>query len=164
MVQWKLPGSVSTFVQCTGRVTQALGQMELAVLLIEQLAYGVDLDLNVVEAELMTNIPKKRSKGKPKKKVPGAMETSKLSAQVQKKAAEVRGSKRGCGDGKHNIIFVKEQPRLDVLQADEGLLMLVQTGKCHWLVLTIIYGNKTAHKLNGFGRHHNTANSPQITT
>ena len=72
----------------------------------------------------------------------------------------MRGSKWGCDDGKHVTIFVKEQPWLDVLQADEGLLMLVQTGKCRWLVLTIIYGNKTARKLNWFGRHHDTANSP----
>jgi hypothetical protein len=120
----------------------------LAVLLVEQSAYGVDLDLDVVEAELMANIPKKRSKTKTKKNVPGATETPKLSAQVRKKAAEARGSKRGCGDGKHDTIFVKEQPRLDVLQADKGLLTFVQTGKCRRLVLTIIYGNKTARKLN----------------
>ena len=130
------------------------------MLLVEQSAYGMDLDLDVVEAELMPNIPKKRSKGKPKKNAAAATETSKLSARVRKKAAEVRGSKRGCSDGKHDAIFVKEQPRLDVLQADKGLLTLVQTGKCHRLVLTIIYGNKTACKLNWFGRHHDTANSP----
>jgi hypothetical protein len=137
----------------------------LAVLLVEQLAYGVDLDLDVVEAELMANIPKKRSKTKTKQKsAPGATGTPKLLARVRKKAAEARGSKRGCGDGKHDAIFVKEQPRLDVLQADEGLLTFVQTGKFHQLVLTIIYGNKTACKLNWFGRRHNTANSPRITT
>jgi hypothetical protein len=72
----------------------------------------------------------------------------------------VRGSKWGCGDGKHDTIFVQEQPWLDVLQVDKGLLMFVQTCKCHWLVLTIIYRNKTAHKLNWFGRLHNTTNSP----
>ena len=163
MVQWKLPGSVSTFVQHAGRAARASGRTGLAVLLVEQSAYGVDLDSDVVEAVLI-NIPRKRSKRKPKKNAPGAMETSKLSAWVQKKAAEARGSKRGCGDGNHDAIFVKEQPRLDVLQADEGLLTFVQTGKCRRLVLTIIYGNKTARKLNWFGRHHNTANSPRTTT
>jgi hypothetical protein len=59
--------------------------MGLAVLLVEQSAYGMDLDLDVVEVELVANIPMKRSKTKTRKNVPGATETPKLSAQVLKK-------------------------------------------------------------------------------
>jgi hypothetical protein len=53
-----------------------------------------------------------------------------------------RGAKRGQRGGKHDAVFVREQPRIDPNALDEGLYVLVQTGKCRRLVLTEIYGNK----------------------
>ncbi|KAJ6472905.1 P-loop containing nucleoside triphosphate hydrolase protein [Mycena vitilis] len=42
VVQWKLPGSVSIFVQRAGRAGRRRGSTGLAVLLVEPSAYGVD--------------------------------------------------------------------------------------------------------------------------
>jgi superfamily II DNA/RNA helicase len=59
VVQWKLPSSVSSFVQRAGRAARGYGRTGLAVcvLLVEKSAYDIDL-----------TEPQDQKKGKPKAK------------------------------------------------------------------------------------------------
>ncbi|KAJ7768855.1 P-loop containing nucleoside triphosphate hydrolase protein [Mycena metata] len=140
VVQWKLPASISLFVQRAGRAARASGRTGLAILLVEPSAYGIDL------AEGITT---KTSGGKGKKKVEKEKETSaekREKAKKKKDYAKLRGVQRGGGGagGKHDAIFVVETPALDPEAQDEGLLVFVQTMKCRRAVLTEIYNNKLA--------------------
>lgn len=154
MVQWKLPSSVSAFVQRAGRAGRQRDRTGLAVLLVEQAAYGVDIGQDVREAEATAKgLPKrgkKQNKKRGKEKETAGAEKpkrkTKEEAKAQRNAAQARGSKRGTRDGQSDAIFVKEQPVLDAEIDDEGLHVLVQTGVCRRKVLTEIYGNKPPSK------------------
>lgn len=143
-MQWKLPGSVSSFVQRAGRAARASGRTGLAVLLVEQAAYGVDLDQDTMHAE--AGLPKKNLKKRGKKKTQSIEGEIKRTAAESKKLRDVRGARHGGIDGKHDAILVRQEPRLDVHQVDEGLHTLVQTGVCWCAVLTKIYNNKPPRK------------------
>lgn len=47
-----------------------------------------------------------------------------------KQHGDAQGAKQGLRGGKHDSVFILEQPKLDVEAADEGLHVLAQTGKC----------------------------------
>ena len=153
-MQWKLPGSVSAFVQRAGRAARARDRTGLAILLVEQASYSVDISEDVREAEAgAKGLPrqrkaqnKKRGKGKAPRAAEQPKTNAKAEAKARKQGAEARGSKRGMRDGKNDNIFVKEQPIIDTESMDEGLYTLVQTGLCRRKVLTEIYGNKPASK------------------
>ncbi|KAF8145811.1 P-loop containing nucleoside triphosphate hydrolase protein [Mycena galopus ATCC 62051] len=140
VVQWKLPGSVSIFVQRAGRAARAPGRTGLAVLLVEQSAYGIDLEEEVVSKAAPARA--KRGKGKADQSVESDT-VKKRRAQKRKAHAKARGVHRGCVGGKHDAIFVHDTPPLDPEAANEGLHVLVQTGLCRRLVLTEIYQNKS---------------------
>ncbi|KAJ7476583.1 P-loop containing nucleoside triphosphate hydrolase protein [Mycena latifolia] len=123
VVQWKLPGSVSIFVQRAGRVARGPGRSGLAVLLVEQSVYGIDVEEEI--AVKTGPVRAKRGKGKA----------------MADHAIDSRGSSGSAG-GKHDGIFVRETPPLDPESPNEGLHVLVQTGLCGRLVLTDIYQNK----------------------
>ncbi|KAJ7576423.1 P-loop containing nucleoside triphosphate hydrolase protein [Mycena floridula] len=131
VVQWKLPGSMSIFLQRAGRAARAGDRTGLAVLLVEATAYGIDI---VALKEAVESIPVKgRGNRKGKKKNPS-----------RKLDARARGVQRGSIGGKHDHIFVREQPMLDPEADDEGLLVFVQTGLCRRHVLSSIYQNAEA--------------------
>ena len=148
-MQWKLPGSVSAFVQRAGRTARARDRTGLAVLLVEQSAYGVDIGEDVREAEATAKgLPRqrknKRGKGKAVQATGQPKTNTKEEIKARKQAAQARGSKRGTQDGKNDNILVKQQPIIDAESMDEGLYALVQTGLCRRKILTEIYGNKPA--------------------
>jgi superfamily II DNA/RNA helicase len=136
VVQWKLPASTSTFVQRAGRAGRRSGSTGLAVLLVEQSAYTVQ-----VEKDVASEV----AAGKPAKGGKGAKKNSKteLKGKQRKEFAEARGSRRGDASGQHDTIILKEQPPIDEDAMDEGLFVLVQTGICRRKVLTEVFGNKT---------------------
>jgi len=118
----------------------------LAVLLVEQSAYGVDISEDVREAEATAKgLPRqqknKRGKGKATQQ-PKAKTNMKEETKAHKQATQARGSKQGTWDGKNNEIFVKQQLIIDAESMDEDLYTLVQTGLCHRKVLTEIYRNE----------------------
>ncbi len=63
VVQWKLPSSVSVFVQRAGRAARAAGRTGLAVLLIEPSAY--DVNLEELAAKSKVNEKRKRQTTRP---------------------------------------------------------------------------------------------------
>ncbi|KAJ6484651.1 P-loop containing nucleoside triphosphate hydrolase protein [Mycena sanguinolenta] len=135
VVQWKLPGSVSVFVQRVGRVARGPGRSGLAVLLVEPTAYGID----------RKGGQHRPNEGKGKERL-GRMwsrkQQKKRRAQKRKAHAKARGVNRGSVGGKHDAIFVHDTPPLDPETPNEGLHVLAQTGLCRRLVLTDIYKNK----------------------
>ncbi|KAJ7038353.1 P-loop containing nucleoside triphosphate hydrolase protein [Mycena alexandri] len=138
VVQWKLPASMSLFVQRAGRAARASGRTGVAILLVEPSAYGIDL-AEVVAAKVQG--------GKGKKKGDKEKETAaekREKAKRKKEYAKMRGVQRGAAGGRHDTIFAVETPMLDPEAQDEGLLVFVQTTKCRRAVLTEIYDNKTA--------------------
>ncbi len=58
VVQWKLPSSVSVFVQQAGRAARGAGRTGLAVLLVEPSAYAVNLE----ELAAKSKVNEKRKK------------------------------------------------------------------------------------------------------
>ncbi|KAJ7258002.1 P-loop containing nucleoside triphosphate hydrolase protein [Mycena rebaudengoi] len=139
VVQWKLPGSVSIFVQRAGRAGRAAGSRGLAVMLVEQSVYGID-----VAEELMAKLTSGGGKGGKGKRdeVTESDAAKKRRAQKRKAHAKARGVNRGAAGGKHDAIFVQDTPPLDPEAGDEGLHVLVQAGTCRRLVLTDIYKNQ----------------------
>lgn len=100
IVQWKMPGSVSIFVQRAGRGARKRGRTALAVLLVESVMYEYDQIGDVQKAK------------KPKTYAP------------------LRGSKRGSHAGSSDTILMADEPPLDRTAPNEGLLVFVQTGQC----------------------------------
>ncbi|KAH7917338.1 P-loop containing nucleoside triphosphate hydrolase protein [Leucogyrophana mollusca] len=113
VIQWKLPSSLSSFVQRAGRAARAKGRKGLAVLLVESSAYEIDLSV-VTQPEGSTEGNTKGGKGKSK--------TNKKGKGAGKLHAQSRGVKRGSRGGENDAIFVREQPALDPQSTDEGLL------------------------------------------
>ncbi|KAJ7319128.1 P-loop containing nucleoside triphosphate hydrolase protein, partial [Mycena albidolilacea] len=130
VVQWKLPSSVSVFVQRAGRAARAYGRTSIAILLVEPSAYAIDLF-----AELAKEQPAKEKESEAEKR---------KKAQERKAYAKSRGINRGAAGGKHNVIPVADTPPLDPEAANEGLYVLVQSGTCRRAILTTIYRNKPA--------------------
>ncbi|KAJ6617841.1 P-loop containing nucleoside triphosphate hydrolase protein [Mycena sp. CBHHK59/15] len=139
VVQWKLPGSVSIFVQRAGRAARGPGRQGLAVLLVEQSAYGIDVEEEI--AAKSGPVRAKRGKGKAEPAVESEA-AKKRRAQKRKAHAKARGVNRGSAGGRHDVIFVRDTPPLDPEAANEGLHVLAQTGLCRRLVVTDIYQNK----------------------
>ena len=115
------------------------------MLLVKQSVYKVDLD-NLLEAKDQTN-SKTKANGKWKWKGQGKVhKLKKQKGKGGKVYGNARGVKRGARGGQHDTVFIKEQPQINPEALNEGLYVLVQTGKCQQLVLTEIHGNKLPHK------------------
>ena len=128
VVQWKLPSSVSTFVQRAGRAGRDPKRIGLAVLLVERSVYEADL----------TRLDEALSENKKKR-----IRQSSTYAKAPQGYAIRHGVLRGSFDGLNDEIQTKEEALLDTKSLDEGLYTLAQTGLCRRKVLTLIYSNDT---------------------
>jgi superfamily II DNA helicase RecQ len=122
VVQWKLPASMSIFIQRAGRAGRARGSQGLAILLVEPSAYAVDL----VEASEKNGEGRGKKKATEKEKESDAQKRQK--AKKRKAHANARGVRRGAAGGKHDAIFIVDTPPLDPEAEDRGLLVFFQTG------------------------------------
>lgn len=132
VVQWKLPTSLSSFIQRAGRAARMLGSQGLAVLLVEKTAYAEDVDA------LLAEKVKKRKKNERKL-------TNRELAERRKARlayANLHGVSRGACGGKKDDILLKVQPALDLDLPNECLYTFVQTGCCRRKVLTAVFNNK----------------------
>ena len=137
MVQWKLPSSVSTFVQRAGRAGHDPKRTGLAVLLVEKSVY--EADLMRLDESL---ISEKKRKG---------ISQSSTYPKAPKGYAIRHGVLHGSFDGLSDENILEEDVPLDRKSLDEGLYTLVQTGLCRRKVLTLIYGNDTPRKSTNNG-------------
>ena len=133
-MQWKLPSSVSSFVQRAGRAARARNRTGLAVLLVEKSVYDFDIS--------GANGQQKKGKGKQK----GVRQT--LDYPKGKKGhAFNHGVLRGGYTREFDHVLAKEDVPVDYEAPDEGLYALAQTGKCRRLLLTGIYKNDLPSEL-----------------
>ena len=137
VVQWKLPSSVSSFVQRAGRAARGKGCTGLALLLVEKSAYEVDITR--LDTETTHRIKPNARKSASKSKCAGE-KTTYLKAGTKTYAAN-HGVGRGSYGGVHDELVLKESVPLHRDLPDEGLYSLVQTGTCRRLVLTEVFGN-----------------------
>ncbi|KAF4622101.1 hypothetical protein D9613_009530 [Agrocybe pediades] len=132
VVQWKLPTSVSAFVQRAGRAARDPKREGLAVLLVEKSVFEADLSkVNDKDNSLAT----KQTGVRQSVTYPKAPKGYAIRHGIQ------RGSHHGNSD--KNLQVAGEPPvPLDSESPDEGLYSLAQTGGCRREILTQIYGNK----------------------
>ena len=128
MVQWKLPTSVSTFVQCAGRAAHGTERIGIVVLLVEKSVY--EADLSRLEEAVSMSATKKKS----------VWQSSTYPKATKQYAADHGALCGGSSPGCDSSLRQKDVP-LDSASIDEGLYMLVQTVACQRKVLTAIYGN-----------------------
>ncbi|KAE9389310.1 P-loop containing nucleoside triphosphate hydrolase protein [Gymnopus androsaceus JB14] len=150
VVQWKLPKTLSMFVQRAGRAARAHGRKGLAVLLVEKSAYSLNCEELVSELQGESKgkktKPKGRGKAKGKDKQPAQQEhtTGEYAKSTEKDFTQSRGVKRGSCDRKSDEHpKVGWEPRIDCRAKNEGLLAFVQTGSCRRNILTTVYENAT---------------------
>lgn len=139
IVQWKLPSSVSSFVQRSGRTARGPGRSGLAVLLVEPSVYQADL-VKANMAQKAANAQGKKSRG--------IRETPDYPKSSEKGYAEERGVLRGSHEGQATDIVKKHtyEVPIDYDASDEGLYGLVQTVICRRRVLHLVYRNTKAER------------------
>ncbi|KAE9390705.1 P-loop containing nucleoside triphosphate hydrolase protein [Gymnopus androsaceus JB14] len=154
VVQWKLPGTLSMFIQRAGRAARAQNRKGLAVLLVEKSAYGLDCERLVNKLQAGTKSSTRgRGKGKGKGK-PTENESTRTTGEYEKSTEknymESHGVKRGSYDGKSDTHpKAGWEPRIDFRAKDEGLLPFTQTGSCRRNILTQVYKNQPPIPLEG---------------
>ncbi|KAJ3516531.1 hypothetical protein NMY22_g14185 [Coprinellus aureogranulatus] len=138
VVQWKLPASVSSFVQRAGRAARGRNRTGLAVLLVEKSVYDSDVLRYMEEEREDTEVD-----GSKKRKTRGVRQaTAYPKATKESKYAEKRGVLRGGFDKAKDATADGADVPLDYMAIDEGLYSFVQTGGCRRLVLTAVYKNE----------------------
>lgn len=139
-MQWKLPTTLSSFVQCAGQAAQGPDKTGLAVLLVKKSAYDVDLK------ETM-----RLQEEKPSKKKTICTATDHPKSMDKNYAINhgvlVWGAYDGASDKIPADVEGGKVP-LDKLSMDKGLHSLVQELTCRRSVLTAVYKNKKPSKLS----------------
>ena len=138
VVQWKLPSSVSSFVQRAGRAARGYGRTGLAVLLAEKSTY--EADLSKVNTELSG------AQNKRNRTIRGVQAAPKYE-KASKQYAIDHGVLRGGFDGEHDAVTDCADVPLDREAADEGLHTFVQAVTCRRQVLKKVYANNEPCKL-----------------
>ncbi|KAH9836597.1 P-loop containing nucleoside triphosphate hydrolase protein [Rhodofomes roseus] len=126
VVQWKLPGTFSNFVQRAGRAARGRGRQGLAVLIVERTAYTVDLSALQSTDESNTGT---HGKGNTSATVRGRKRKTAPQVKAGKDYAELHGVNRGGSSGK-DAPPQGTQPPLDPESLDEGLHTFVQSTHC----------------------------------
>lgn len=123
VVQWKLPKTLSSFVQRAGRAARSKNRVGLAVLLVERSAYSVDLRIGAeaVGPLVATVGTSKASKGRSKRS---------RGVTGPKGYAQDHGVDRGSSKKADGVVASAEPPHLDLDSPDEGLLVFVQAVTC----------------------------------
>lgn len=148
VVQWRLPMSISSFVQRAGRAARAEGRSGFAVLIAESSAYEKDL---LVTA---TNVGKKGSNAKRTRQMVKSRTKADRTVAERKAYAVLRGVQRGSRGRDNDKAPLNEEPPLDPTAEDEGLHVLVQTGMCRRRVLATVFGIKYNSKFMCSRRYH----------
>ncbi|KAI0697949.1 P-loop containing nucleoside triphosphate hydrolase protein, partial [Cerioporus squamosus] len=124
VVQWKLPKTLSSFVQRAGRAARSKSRTGLAVLLVERSAYSIDLRAAAPLPSEASSAPK-ASNGNSKKN-----RANQKGAAAPKGYAKEHGVDRGSTKKADAVALDAEPPRLDLEAADEGLVTFVQAVTC----------------------------------
>lgn len=151
MVQWKLPKSLSQFVQCAERAARCKDRQGLAVLLVEKATYSRNIEDLVTSANTTATTTKKSfkktsskgSKKKPKRRTHKQAAGPKYP-KTPKGYALAHGVNRGNSRKMDGSSASPHQPPLDVEAEDKGLLVFVQTTQCRREVWRMVFESFTS--------------------
>ncbi|KAJ3523707.1 hypothetical protein NMY22_g11325 [Coprinellus aureogranulatus] len=136
VVQWKLPSSLSLFVQRAGRAARAPNRQGLAILLVERTAYNTQIDEELLKSAA---VGVKKGRGKTTVK-PVAAKRSRKEVNAH---AIANGVKRGSSSAKNDaVVGACRDLEPNASSPDEGLLAFVQTTACRRRIVTKVYRNK----------------------
>ncbi|KAH9914558.1 P-loop containing nucleoside triphosphate hydrolase protein [Fomitopsis serialis] len=137
VVQWKLPATLSNFIQRAGRAARARNRTGIAILLVERSAYSINLASTSPTHE--SNSTTKPSTKRHRRKARGPPKDSR--EKTPKDYAKRHGVNRGgsAGVAGDNTLDPADHPKLDHDTDDEGLLAFVQSTQCRRKVWRSIY-------------------------
>ena len=159
MIQWKLPQTLSHWIQRAGRVVRDQEMEGTAILIVERGAYRIDLFSSEIQASRRTTV-KGSTKGSSRGGKTGSLgaegepEGRAAGSTKTRSYAVDHGINRG-GSDKADSVPVGKQPPLDRQALDEGLLVYVQSTTCRRAVQADAYANmlKKDCKLLRYDRH-----------
>ncbi|KAH9832851.1 P-loop containing nucleoside triphosphate hydrolase protein [Rhodofomes roseus] len=137
VIQWKLPATLSNFIQRAGRAARARNRTGIAILLVERSAYSINLQ--TIPAEQDQPEPK-TSKGRQrarKSRGPPKSARQKTPKDYAKRHGIDRGS--SVGPSHDTVLDPADDPIVDHGAADEGLLAFVQSTQCRRKIWREIY-------------------------
>ncbi|KLO09018.1 P-loop containing nucleoside triphosphate hydrolase protein [Schizopora paradoxa] len=160
VVQWKLTGKLSSFIQRAGRAARGPDRTGIAVLLAEPSAYTLDtsppdepaFDVNEASQDGATSQSGKKTKSKKtaKSKTSQAKKSRPQKPRLSKEVAEQHGRWRGQRDGKGDSVpslsgaaVTTSPPEVHIQEDTEGTHALVQTSTCRRTVISSVFGNPT---------------------
>lgn len=132
VVQWKLPQSLSSFVQ---RAARSSGHTGKAVLLVERPVYSLDQHETVVPKG-----SRKKSNAEPSIVVQAKRRKERTTY------AQKCGVLRGDYEGQHDSSLWAVEPALDEQAEDEGLTVFVQTDQCRRKFLQKVFESRDTSK------------------
>ncbi|OSD06943.1 P-loop containing nucleoside triphosphate hydrolase protein [Trametes coccinea BRFM310] len=138
VIQWKLPKTLSHFVQRAGRAARSPARQGLAVLLVERSAYSIDLTRSNSNLPGASENRAAKQVGKSTTKKARVVQSAKGS-KLPKDYAVNHGLNRGSTARDDSVPTAGDEPVLDVEADDEGLLVFVQTRLCRRKIWTEIF-------------------------
>ncbi|KAI0041358.1 P-loop containing nucleoside triphosphate hydrolase protein, partial [Auriscalpium vulgare] len=138
VVQWKLPPSLSAWVQRAGRAARGAGRTGKAILLVEKSAFEVDPCGAIPTPEPAVSHPTTHGrKTKQRTRRKAATSTGKRGREY----AALHGQLRGSMDAQHDAVEVRDEPRLVDDAPGEGLYAFIQTTVCRRDILVKVFEN-----------------------
>ncbi|KAL1948711.1 hypothetical protein VTO73DRAFT_10517 [Trametes versicolor] len=138
VVQWKLPKTLSNWIQRAGRAARARNRTGLAVLLVERSAYSVDLRPETLSAMKQAKAGGKGGKGK-----------SRASALPKDYAAAHGVNRGGAEESSDTLPCEGVDPVVDADADDEGLLAFVQARICRRKIWAEVFESRLEPPLPG---------------
>ncbi len=151
VVQWKLPKTLSNWVQRAGRVARGRDRQGIAVLLVERSVYSTNLETRKDKATKVT--PKTKSK-------PGSPAQKPATKKETKEYAVAHGLLRG-GTSKDDRVPDSKALKLDPEDDDEGLRVFTQNTTCRRKLCASVFDSE--HLITGT-KYQIKANSAHILT
>ncbi|KAF8869269.1 P-loop containing nucleoside triphosphate hydrolase protein [Infundibulicybe gibba] len=140
VVQWRLPATVSSFVQRAGRAARAKNRSGLAVLLVEKSVYESDLS-KIESGQDLMNGHKKAHQARTEKP-PGGRGVHQTASypKASRGYAIKHGSKRGAYGGQHDAILNPESPEIGMKNlATERVARPFKRGEPNEMVRAILF-------------------------
>jgi hypothetical protein len=146
-VQWKVPETLSSWVQRAGRAARGYGRQGLAVMIVEKPAFEIATSPQPVATHTIPRGTRGRGRGL---MLRGA---AKGRAGIVKSGPEyaiAHGQRRGMFNGEHDVITKLDETHItpDVLRdaKGEGIYIYIQTTHCRRQVLQTVFQNGPSSK------------------
>ncbi|KLO05062.1 P-loop containing nucleoside triphosphate hydrolase protein, partial [Schizopora paradoxa] len=137
VVQWKLTGKLSSFIQRAGRAARGPDRTGIAVLLAEPSAYTLDTAKKSKTKKTAKSKTARTKKSRPQNTRP------RLSKEVAEQHGRWRGQRNGKGDSVPALsdVDAASPPEVHIQEDTEGTHALVQTSTCRRTVISSVFGN-----------------------